>query len=58
MNNPTAKRVTIKGRAIAHDKYGNPKIDDSLLKKFWPYLTNEDKEKLKDRYDKMCNNST
>jgi hypothetical protein len=53
MTNAKADNVNMKGYALVRDKEGKPKIDRQSLKIFWPYLTEEDKEYMRTKYEEV-----
>jgi len=48
-----ADNVKMKGYALVRDEEGKPKIDRQSLKTFWPYLTEEDKEYMRTKYEEV-----
>ena len=54
MTNIKASPGVMKVKGLVRDKDGNPKIDDDKLKIFWPYLKEEERKLLQERYDKIC----
>jgi len=53
MTDVKARNTEIKGCALVRDKDGNPKIDKPSIKKFWPYLSKEDKAYMKTKYEEL-----
>jgi len=53
MINVKADNVKMKGYALVRDEEGKPKIDRQSLKTFWPYLTEEDKEYMRTKYEEV-----
>ena len=54
MSDTKAALGIIRIKGLVRDKDGIPKIDDDKLEMFWPYLSEEERQLLQGRYDKIC----
>lgn len=50
-NDVKAQPVRMIGKFLVRDRDGRPKVDRDKLDVFWPYLSEEDRKYLMEKYD-------